>query len=32
MSVCKSCHNKIHIELGGRHPNEHYGVDGGKIS
>lgn len=22
MSVCKSCHNKIHIELGDRHPNE----------
>ena len=19
---CKSCHNKIHIELGDRHPNE----------
>ena len=22
MSVCKSCHNKIHIELGDRHPHE----------
>ncbi len=22
MNVCKSCHNKIHIELGDRHPNE----------
>lgn len=22
MSLCKSCHNKIHIELGDRHPNE----------
>lgn len=22
MSVCKSCHNKIHIKLGDRHPHE----------
>jgi 5-methylcytosine-specific restriction protein A len=22
MSVCRSCHNKIHIELGDRHPSE----------
>ncbi len=22
MSLCKSCHNKIHIELGDRHPHE----------
>lgn len=22
MSVCRSCHNKIHIELGDRYPNE----------
>lgn len=22
MSVCKSCHNKIHIEMGDRHPHE----------
>lgn len=22
MSLCKSCHNKIHIELGDCHPNE----------
>ena len=25
MSVCKSCHNKIHIELGNGHPNEFQG-------
>lgn len=23
MSLCRSCHNKIHIELGDRHPSEH---------
>lgn len=22
MSLCRSCHNKIHIELGDRHPSE----------